>query len=100
MKVKLNNSLALRILFPACLIALSGVLGLAGHVAAQTKAKAGVTTVKQKSFATSQEAASALIKAAGEFDVPTLQAILGPHGADMVVTADTAQDKERADVCS
>lgn len=96
MKVKLNNSLALRILFPACLIALSGVLGLAGHVAAQTKAKAGVTTVKQKSFATSQEAASALIKAAGEFDVPTLQAILGPHGADMVVTADTAQDKERA----
>ena len=28
--------------------------------------------------------------------MPTLEAILGPGGADMVVTADTAQDKERA----
>ena len=52
--------------------------------------------VKQKKFATSKEAADALIKAAEQFDVPALQAILGPGGADLVVTADEVQDKERA----
>ena len=96
MKTKLNNSFATRILLAACAMALSFVLGSAAHAVAQAKAKAATPPVKQKKFASAKEAADALIKAAGEFDVPTLQAILGPHGADMVATADTAQDKQRA----
>jgi hypothetical protein len=67
---------------------------------AQTKANATTSAatpaVKQRTFATSKEAAAALIKAAEEFDVPTLQEILGPYGADMVATKDTTQDKQRA----
>jgi hypothetical protein len=91
MKTKLNNSFATGILLAACAMALSFVVGSVAYAQA-TKAKA----VKQTKFATSKAAADALIKAAVEFDVPTLQAILGPHGADMVATADTAQDKQRA----
>jgi hypothetical protein len=109
MKTKLNNSFATRALLAAGAIALccsvAGVLGSVAY-ARMTKANAatskgamskGTTSaVKQKKFASSQEAADALIKAAADFDVPALQAILGPHGADMVATADTAQDKQRA----
>lgn len=100
MKEKRNNSFTSRILFRACVSALCCglvcVLGSAGYAAAQTKTKAATPAVKQKKFASSKEAADALIKAAGEFDVPTLQAIMGPNGADLVATADTAQDKQRA----
>lgn len=104
MKTKLNNSFATRILWRAGAFALgcslACVLGSVAYAAAQSTAKAatkGMTpTVKQKKFATSKEAADALIKAAEEFDVPTLQEILGPQGADMVATKDTAQDKQRA----
>ena len=99
MKIKPNNSFVSRILWPACAIALSCVLG-AAVAAAQTKARATTTAatppVKQKRFATSQQAANALIDAAEQFDVTTLQEILGPGGAELVVTADTVQDKERA----
>ena len=96
MKAKLNNSFASRILLSACAIALSFVLGSAGS-AAQTKAKAtGTPTVKQKRFATSQQAATALIQAAEQFDVSTLLEIIGPGGTELVVTKDTAQDKQRA----
>lgn len=95
MKAKLNNLFASRILLSACAIALSCVLGSAGY--AQTKEKAtGTPPVKQKGFATSKEAADALIQAAEQFDVPTLLAIVGPGGADLVVTRDTTQDKQRA----
>lgn len=98
MKTKLNNSFATRILLAACAVALSFVVGSVGYVKAQPKAatKGTTSSIKQTKFASSKEAADALIKAAAEFDVPTLQAILGPHGADMVATADPAQDKQRA----
>lgn len=100
MKAKLNNSFALRILVPACAIALccavACVLGSSGYAAPQTKAKATTPAVKQKGFATSKEAADALIQAAEQYDVPTLQQILGPGSADMIETADKAQDKQRA----
>ena len=98
MKTKLNNLFASRILLSACAIALSCVLGVAGYP--QTKEKAATTAatppVKQNGFATSKEAADALIQAAEQFDVPALLAIVGPGGADLVVTKDTAQDKQRA----
>ena len=81
---------------PACAIALSCVLGSAGYAVAQTKAKATTPPVKQKRFATYQEAATALIQGAEQFDVPTLLEIVGPGATDLVVTGDNAQDKQRA----
>jgi hypothetical protein len=97
MKTGLRNSFASRILFSACAIALACVLGAAGYAASHTKAKAaGAPPVKQKTFATPEQAATALIDAAEQFDVSTLQEILGPGGTELVVTKDTAQDRRRA----
>jgi hypothetical protein len=98
MKAKLNNLLAWRILLSACALALSScVFGSSGYVAAQTKAKAGGTqAVKHKRFATSIQAATALVQAAEQYDVPSLLEILGPDGTDLVVTGDLVQDKQRA----
>ena len=96
MKAKPNNSLESKILLCACAVAMCCVLGSAGYAAPQTKAKATTPPVKQKGFATSKEAADALIQAAEQYDVPTLLAIIGPGGNELVVTKDTAQDKQRA----
>jgi hypothetical protein len=100
MKTKSNNSFTSRFLWPAYAIALSCVIGSAAYAVPQTKAKAmtaaATPAVKQKGFATSKEAADALIQGAAQFDVPTLLEIVGPGGADLVVTKDTAQDKQRA----
>jgi Protein of unknown function (DUF2950) len=51
---------------------------------------------EQKGFATAKEAADALIQAADPFDVPALEAILGPGSEDLVASEDTVQDKNRA----
>ncbi len=100
MKTKSNNSYTSRILWLACAIALGCVLGFGlGSVTdaiAQTKTKAAAPAVKQKTFASSKEAADALIKAAGEFDVPALHEILGPGAEGLIETVDTVQDKQRA----
>jgi len=97
MKAQPNNSLVSRILLSVCAIALSCVVGPTSYAVPQAKTKsAGTSTVKQTTFATSKEAADALIQAAGQFDVPTLLAIVGPGAADLVVTKDEVQDKERA----
>jgi hypothetical protein len=50
----------------------------------------------QKTFATSKEAADALIQAAGSFDVPALTQILGPGSEDLVASEDAVRDKEFA----
>ena len=50
----------------------------------------------QKTFDTPQQAADALINAAGTFDVPELLAILGPDGHDVVASDDPVQDKNNA----
>jgi len=100
MKTKSNHSFASGILWLACAIALCCVLGfvlgpITGAIA-QTKTKAAAPVVKQKTFATSQEAAAALIKAAEEFDIPALKEILGPGAEGLIDTADKVQDKQRA----
>jgi hypothetical protein len=92
MNAKPNNLWASKILLSACAIALSGVLGSAGYAAPQAKA----TPARQKGFDTSKQAATALIQAAEQFDVPALLEIVGPGGADLVVTRDRVQDKQRA----
>jgi hypothetical protein len=50
----------------------------------------------QTGFATPQEAAAALIKAAGDYDLQALKALFGPDGEDLVSTADPVQDKNNA----
>ena len=46
-----------------------------------------------KAFDTPQQAAEALIKAAGVYDVPELMAIFGSDGEDFIESADTVRDK-------
>jgi hypothetical protein len=50
----------------------------------------------QTGFATPQEAAAVLIKAAGDYDPQALKAMFGPDGEDFVSTADPVQDKNQA----
>jgi hypothetical protein len=47
----------------------------------------------QKTFATPQQAAAALIEAVDPFDVSALTQILGPDGEDLVSSEDAVQDK-------
>jgi len=65
---------------------------------AQTQAKPAANTVaaSQRTFDTPQQAADALFKATGSFDVPELLAILGPDGHDVVASDDNVQDKNNA----
>jgi hypothetical protein len=49
-----------------------------------------------KAFPTPQAAADALIDAAEKFDVPALEAILGPGGEGIIHTGEPARDKEIA----
>ena len=50
----------------------------------------------QKTFATPKEAADAFVQAAGNFDVPALDQILGPGGEDLIASEDTVRDKNIA----
>lgn len=97
MQPRSNNLFGPRVLLHAFGIALCCVLGLAVHAAPQAKPKAPRTTQpRPKAFATARLAADALIRAAGQFDVPALMEIIGPQGADLVETGDKVQDRERA----
>ena len=69
---------------------MSLVLVLAAALAAAQPA------AQQETFATPDQAAQALIAAAGTFDVAALTKILGPDGVDLVVTKDSVQDKHQA----
>src|SRR3974390_1236273 len=51
----------------------------------------------QEAFQTPQQAADALIQAAGSFDVAALEEIFGPAGKDLFASADSVQDKNRAE---
>lgn len=53
-------------------------------------------TPPQKSFATPEQAADALIQAAAAFDVAALNAILGPEAKDLVASDDPVRDKNSA----
>jgi hypothetical protein len=49
-----------------------------------------------KRFDSPQQAAEALIAAAGKFDVAALEAIFGPEGLDIVLTGEEALDRENS----
>ena len=83
------------------LISAAGIVALpcllllcaATHTRAQGSA---ASSAKQSSFATADEAADALIAAAGQFDVATLKELLGPDSYDIVQTGEPARDREVA----
>jgi hypothetical protein len=52
--------------------------------------------VEGETFATPQQAADALIAAAGTFDEAELAKIFGPNGKKVIFTGEPAQDRERA----
>jgi hypothetical protein len=89
-----NKSLTAAILIPSsCVFFLALAFGTSCRALAQqptTPAKA------QRSFETPEAGVSALIEAAGIFDVASLSAILGPGSEDLLVTRDPVSDKRRA----
>jgi hypothetical protein len=69
---------------------------LASSSAAAQQKPAPVPAAAQKSFATAQAAAEALISAAESFDRPALRAILGPDADYLVAPGEPARDRETA----
>jgi hypothetical protein len=97
MNTKPYKTFASKIRIIACVVTLTFILGSTTYTVAQRKARAtGHAPLAQKVFATSDEAAAALIDAAERFDLPLLLQIMGPGGEDLVDTADAVQDKQRA----
>src|SRR5579864_5845214 len=64
--------------------------------AAQVQSEAKTAAAAPKAFDTPQQAAEALINAAGAYDVQELMAIFGPDGKDFVASADPVEDKNNA----
>ncbi len=65
--------------------------------ATQPKSSPKTPPAGARAFDTPQAAADALVKAASDFNVPELLAILGPEGKDIVASDDTVQDKNHAE---
>jgi hypothetical protein len=65
------------------------ILGVAALLSAQPAAKQAT----ERSFATAQEAAQALVDAADKNDTAALLKLFGPQGSDIVRSGDPAEDK-------
>jgi len=78
----------------ACALSLSLVAAPADEKKPEAGKKAAAAP--QKVFATPEEAASALIGAAGDFDVAALREILGPDGVKLVTSKDAVQDRNQS----
>ncbi|HXZ80896.1 MAG TPA: DUF2950 domain-containing protein [Terriglobales bacterium] len=91
-RLNVAHSLLLAIL----VLALSGALGFCSQPQPKSSEEASSPQPGQKTFATPQQAAEALIHAAEQFDVPALNEMFGPNGKGLVTTADAVQDKNRA----
>jgi len=75
-----------------CIALCSAFVDTAAHGAAKPAAPADAA---QRTFATERAATDALIAAAASYDVPALEAILGPGSDDLIVTSDPVQDKNQ-----
>jgi hypothetical protein len=95
MKSTIDASHRSRSLHLLCAAAAAYVLITAVGVVAQGK-PAETPAAAQKTFATAQEAANALVAAAESFDRPALKAILGPDADYLVAPGEPAQDRETA----
>jgi len=56
----------------------------------------GSVSVAPQQYATPEEAAAALVSAAEKYDVPTLKAILGSEGRQIVQSGDSVRDRNEA----
>ncbi len=63
---------------------------------AEPETKADSSPASQRQFNTPKEAADSLIQAAGSFDVPALEEILGPGSKEIITSEDPVADKNRA----
>ena len=63
---------------------------------AQTQPTAKAAAASQETFETPQQAADTIIKAAADYNVAELLAILGPDGKGLVESADPVEDKNNA----
>jgi hypothetical protein len=78
----------------AALMMIATVQSMAAEPPASDKTTAA--SKGPESFATPEQAASAMVDAAEKFDVPVLIKIVGTDGKDVVLTGEFAQDRERA----
>ena len=88
-------------LWPRFKVSCVCLLTLAASGAAQTtktvSSNPNTSPAGPEAFATPQQAAGALIKAAEQFDVGLLERIFGPDGEDIVVTGEPVRDREIAE---
>jgi Protein of unknown function (DUF2950) len=94
-RVEISCLLGLSVLIMACLACLFSIASSAQTQSASAQTHT-TTPASGKAFDTPQQAADALVQAAGDFNVPELLAILGPGSEDIVASKDTVQDKNRA----
>ncbi|MGD0543533.1 MAG: DUF2950 domain-containing protein [Candidatus Acidiferrales bacterium] len=92
-----SKNIVIRVTVLAALIFALSSVSLQSQPRSVSKSGAGAPPqTTQTGFATPQEAAAALIKAAGDYDPQALNAMFGPDGEDFVSTADPVQDKNQA----
>jgi hypothetical protein len=97
MKLRKLNSFARNTAGRLSIIAIPCALALFCSLPSLSQQKPSQSSSQsQKTFASSKEAAEALIQAAGSFDVSALTQILGPSGEDLVASEDSVRDKEFA----
>jgi hypothetical protein len=92
--------------FPACICVLRVLawtsLSASAVLAAQSSASKTaspatvISSVGAKMFDTPQQAADALVEAAGNFDEATLTQIFGPESRDIIFSGEAAQDRKHA----
>ena len=94
--MKLKNEKAMPTILLASTLLLGMIVPRYAHSAPlqEPTVTKSTTTEAQETFATSKEAVDALIKAAGDYDVPALLRILGPVSEDFVSSADPVRDKK------
>jgi Protein of unknown function (DUF2950) len=83
--------------FIAVVLVLVGVQITSQSARSQQPSAPSTKAAAQKSFATPQQAVEALIKAAGNYDVPALLEIFGPDGEDFISSADPVRDKSNSE---
>jgi hypothetical protein len=94
MNTRKSNVLVRKTLTGLSLVALSISLTLLSASLLFPQAKPYESSAQsQKTFSSPKEAADALIRAAENYDVPTLNAIFGPGADDLLWTEDPVQDK-------
>jgi hypothetical protein len=97
MRSRLANIMTTSALFIAWLVNLPVFVPAAVNDRPEDAKQSSLATFDvQRTFATPQQAADALIQATANYDVSALMAIFGPEGKDFVSSADPVQDKNLA----